>query len=76
MDEKRVAQSRLSRGRIHSGDRIQRLVSGGALMALTISGLIQHIEWRGLLALTIQAELLLTGLAGWCPMYWACSTKR
>ncbi len=56
MDEKRAAQSRLSRGRIHSGDRIQRLVSGGALMALTISGLIQHSEWRGMHALTIQDE--------------------
>lgn len=45
-------------------------------MTLTLSGLMQHTEWRGLVALGLQAELLLTGLVGWCPVYWACSTKR
>ena len=60
------------RGRISQADRIQRLLIGGALMALTVSGLIHRIEWRGVVALTLQAELLLTGLVGWCPIYWTC----
>ena len=59
-------------GRIPQADRIQRLVIGGALMLLTVSGFSQHIDWRGIVALALQAELLLTGIVGWCPVYWTC----
>ena len=62
----------LERGRIPRADRIQRLTIGGVLMVLTLSGLLQQIEWRGVVALLFQAELLVTALAGWCPIYWAC----
>ena len=65
-----------SAGRINSSDRRQRLMIGGALMVLTVIGLVEEVEWRGLVALSLQLELLLTGLAGWCPMYWACSIKK
>ncbi len=65
-----------SAGRINSSDRRQRLMIGGALMVLTVIGLVEEVEWRGLVALSLQTELLLTGLAGWCPMYWACSIKK
>lgn len=27
------------------------------------------------MALVLQIELLLTGLAGWCPVYWACRVR-
>ena len=59
-------------GRIPRADRIQRLVIGGALMLLTVSGFAQHLDWRGILALILQTELLLTGMVGWCPVYWTC----
>jgi len=64
--------STFDRGRIPGADRVQRLVIGIALMALTISGLFYRVEWRSVIALTLQAELLLTGIAGWCPIYWTC----
>ena len=62
-------------GRIPQADRIQRLVIGGALMLLTVSGFSSHIEWRGIVALALQAELLLTGIVGWCPVYWTCQIR-
>jgi len=45
---------------------------GAALMALTLSGMLERFEWRSVFALMLQSELLLTGLFGWCPIYWAC----
>jgi len=62
-------------GHIPQADRIQRLVIGGALMLLTVSGFSNHIDWRGIVALALQTELLLTGIAGWCPVYWACRVR-
>ncbi len=60
------------RGAIPRADRLQRLIIGGTLMVLTIYGLFERFEWRAILALCLQIELLVTGIAGWCPMYWAC----
>ena len=48
---------------------------GGALMLLTVSGFLNHVEWRGIVALTLQTELLLTGIVGWCPVYWTCRVR-
>ena len=45
-------------------------------MVLTISGLADRMEWRSLVALAFQSELLITGLAGWCPVYWACDISK
>jgi hypothetical protein len=59
-------------GRIPKADRIQRLLIGGALMLLTLCGLFERVDWRAIVALSLQTELLLTGLVGWCPMYWTC----
>ena len=41
-------------------------------MTLTILGLMEATDWKAWLALTLQVELVITGLAGWCPIYWAC----
>lgn len=71
-----ASSSTFDRGRIPGADRVQRLVIGAALMSLTISGLFYRVEWRGLVALTLQTELLLTGIAGWCPIYWGCRVDR
>ena len=61
-------------GRVGRADRIQRLMIGAALMLLTVSGLGESADWRSVVALLLQTQLLLTGLVGWCPIYWACST--
>ena len=53
-------------GQVNRADRIQRMVIGCALMGLTISGLGDRVEWRTVIALALQIELLLTGLVGWC----------
>ena len=37
-------------------------------MLLTLGGFATHIEWCGVVAFTLQAELLLTGIVGWCPV--------
>ena len=60
------------RGRIPRPDRLQRVLLGLLLMMLTIIGLIESPEWKKWAALVLQSELLITGLAGWCPIYWAC----
>ena len=64
------------RGKIPRGDRAQRLVIGGALMLLTISGLTESVGWRSVLALILQTELMITAIAGWCPVYWACDANK
>ena len=60
-------------GRIAEADRLQRLTIGVLLMMLTLSKSFELADWRTVLALVLQAELLITGLAGWCPIYWGCS---
>jgi hypothetical protein len=66
----------LASGQINGADRIQRLTIGTALMLLTVLGLVERIDWRAMIALTLQSELLLTGLIGWCPIYWTCSVAN
>ena len=60
------------RGMVTIPDRIQRIFVGLCLMILTILGLIEGAAWKGGLALSLQLELFMTGVAGWCPFYWAC----
>ena len=60
------------RGRIPTADRIQRLLLAACLMLLTVLGLLESPEWKKWTALVLQLELLVTGLAGWCPIYWGC----
>ena len=64
------------RGKIPRGDRAQRFVIGGALMLLTISGLAESFGWRSVLSLILQTELMITAIAGWCPIYWACDDDK
>jgi hypothetical protein len=59
-------------GRIPFPDRLQRIFLGACLMALTFLGLLESMDWKKWTALVLQTELLFTGLAGWCPIYWAC----
>jgi hypothetical protein len=66
----------LGGGHINGADRIQRLTIGTALMLLTVLGLVERIDWRAMIALTLQSELLLTGLIGWCPICWTCSVAN
>jgi hypothetical protein len=63
-------------GQFSGPDRIQRLLIGGCLMMLTIVGLFDRVEWKSVIALFLQTELLLTALAGWCPIYWACRLSK
>lgn len=44
-------------------------------MMLTVSSLIHYVEWRGIVAIALQSELLLTGIVGWCPVYWSCRIR-
>jgi hypothetical protein len=62
------------RGCVGSPDRVQRLVVGVALMALTVYGLVQNPEWSKWVALAIQFQLIATALASWCPLYWSFGT--
>ena len=71
MDKSKKSQK--PRGFVPRSDRAQRIVAGTALMVLTLLGIDEGTSWRTWAALTIQSELLLTGLAGWCPVYWSCS---
>ncbi len=59
-------------GTIGFPDRTQRVVFGLGLMLLTILGLLESSDWKKRTALVLQSELLLTGLVGWCPIYWTC----
>jgi len=62
-------------GRVSLPDRLQRIIISLCLMALTVWGLIDATNWTLWVALALQTELLLTGLAGWCPIYWACRVR-
>ena len=70
------SDTHINAGKIPRADRIQRLTTGGALMLLTATSLWDHVEWRALVALALQLELLITGLAGWCPIYWMCRARK
>ena len=59
-------------GQITFPDRLQRLVIATCLIALTILGLLESSDWTKWTALGLQIEMLITGLAGWCPIFWAC----
>ena len=73
---RRLMSRRTTRsGRIVFPDRLQRLVIGGVLMALTVCGLMDGFGWKKAIALLLQIELLLTAMAGWCPFYWACRIR-
>ncbi len=62
------------RGRVGSPDRIQRLVIGLILLGLNTIGLLVDPDWIRFAALGVQIELILTALAGWCPLYWSFGT--
>jgi hypothetical protein len=62
------------RGMINVPDRIQRIFVGVCLMILTILGMIENTNWKGWLAISLQLELVITGVVGWCPFYWLCRT--
>ena len=49
-------------------DRAQRLLLGAMLMALNLYGMSHGATWNQWVALAVQLDLLVTGLAGWCPM--------
>ncbi len=72
MSQMRQDDSAATIGIIPFPDRTQRVVFGLGLMLLTILGLFESSDWKKWAALVLQSELLLTGLAGWCPIYWAC----
>ena len=75
MDESK-RKSIASLGQISVPDRVQRLGISVFLMTLTIWGLTERMDWKPLVALVLQVELLLTGLAGWCPVYCAYRAMR
>ncbi len=72
MSQMRQDDSAATFGIIPFPDRTQRVVFGLGLMLLTILGLFESSDWKKWAVLVLQSELLLTGLAGWCPIYWAC----
>lgn len=63
------------RGRIGSPDRVQRLAVGLVLLGLNTIGLLSDPDWIRFAALGVQLELILTALAGWCPLYWSFGTN-
>ena len=63
-------------GTIPFPDRTQRVILGLVLMLLTVLGLLESSNWKKWGALVLQSELLLTGLVGWCPVYWACKIRN
>ncbi len=72
MSQMRQDDSAATIGIIPFPDRTQRVVFGLGLMLLTILGLFESSDWKKWAALVLQSELLLTGLVGWCPIYWTC----
>jgi hypothetical protein len=42
------------------------------LMALNVYGMSHGATWNQWVALAVQLDLLVTGLAGWCPMAMTC----
>ena len=62
------------RGRVGAPDRLQRLIIGLILLILNLIGMTQHVGWISLVALGVQIELIITAVAGWCPLYWSFNT--
>lgn len=62
----------VSMGQLTNPDRVQRLFFSVCLMTLTIWGMIETPDWKHIVAITLQSELLLTALIGWCPIYCTC----
>jgi hypothetical protein len=62
--------------RVPPNDRVQRILIGSLLMALNIVGLMRSPDWLKWTALALQVELIATGLAGWCPLYWCMGRHR
>ena len=58
-------------GKVQPADRTQRVALGVVLILLNATGLAKSPDWAKWTALALQVELLLTGLAGWCPLYWS-----
>ncbi len=63
-------------GTINQADRLQRLVTAAMLLILNAVGMTESADWTRWLALAVQIELLGTGLAGWCPVYWSLGLSR
>jgi len=62
---------------MHSADRVQRVSIGLLLLVLNLlSKDFSEFSAVSLASLFIQIELILTGLIGWCPLYWSFSLKK
>jgi hypothetical protein len=62
---------------MHSQDRIQRVIIGTVLLLLNLfSKNFSEFSALSIASLFIQIELILTGLIGWCPLYWSLSLKK
>ena len=57
-------------------DRVQRILIGGMLIGLNTIGLATSPDWPKWAALVLQLELVATGVAGWCPLYWCMQRGR
>ena len=63
-------------GNVQPADRIQRVAFGVVLILLNAVGLSQSPDWAKWTALALQLELVLTGMTGWCPLYWSLRRFR
>ena len=63
-------------GGVQPADRIQRVGFGLVLILLNAVGLSKSPDWAKWTVLALQLELLLTGLTGWCPLYWSLRRRR
>ena len=63
------------RGRVGFHDRTQRIMIGLILLVLNVIGMVTEpgdaLRWA---ALIFHMDLIVTGLAGWCPVYWTFKT--
>jgi hypothetical protein len=50
---------------------MQQLVIGLVLLGLNMIGMLGDPDWIRFAALGVQIELILTAVAGWCPLYWS-----
>ena len=58
-------------------DRLQRIIMAVILIFLNlIGGDFSSITTSSFIALMVQIELLLTGIVGWCPLYWSASFMK
>ena len=63
-------------GNVQPADRIQRVALGVVLILLNAIGLAKSPDWAKWTALAFQVELVLTGVAGWCPLYWSLRRRQ